>query len=476
MIDWEWENFEARVTSDHYIFKDHGPLFGPIQAFTIKRNPDLALILETKCSINASSSAIEYPLGTVRQNEDIATLESILGGTAVTLTGVQPQRHTKEYRLPEPDGEICETATVHKLAGQTINQSTPVYIIDWISNVSSTFIWPDITDEECITTKKVILGIGENALTMVRGSKSGNTTRNGVKLNIAGYEIFLCHLDGNQKIKIKKPGFILYTEMPSAEIREKIRIILSFLLGIYFVYLGHSVFCKDWRLVSYEAISAYALGGSAYKLPPCPPAPLGKMFEWEIDRTILSNMANKLYTHYDTLNFRSLSWALWHALSAVSHIAPVHYGAAIEALQNAYIKSNENKFNRKLLDGESWSSIKKQVEEIIDKSTTEKNLRYILKNKISNLNEKPSNIIMIEVLECLGLSLSKVERNAWQNRNLAAHGVHPKNENFIQQIRETKLLWLRFNRLLFAITEASDVYYDYYSLDRPTRKIKEEIP
>ena len=100
----------------------------------------------------------------------------------------------------------------------------------------------------------------------------------------------------------------------------------------------------------------------------------------------------------------------------------------------------------------------------------------ILQNKISGLNSKPQSVLLDELLANLGLTLSEIEKAAWQHRHNAGHGNYAKPEESTRLIRETKLLRLRFIRMVLAITKASELYYDYYTLGRPTRKIPEAIP
>jgi hypothetical protein len=45
MNSWDWEFFETEVTSDTYVVADHGPLFGPVTGFTLRRDEDLNLML-----------------------------------------------------------------------------------------------------------------------------------------------------------------------------------------------------------------------------------------------------------------------------------------------------------------------------------------------------------------------------------------------------------------------------------------------
>ena len=434
------------------------------------------MILETVSGQDAKSNATSYPPGTVRPNTETATLLSVTGTTTVTLNGVQPLSYIRSISHSPALGQLQEKSSIHELTGHTQNQNEPKYVIDWLANVEGCFRWPDITDDAIVTTKTLTIGRGENATTLTHTSRKDGGSRNCVKLNVEGNEIFLCTSDSHSAKEIKKPGFILYVGTPTEEFREKVRVCLSFSLGVYLVHLGHSIFCKDWHLVLFKAISAYALGGHAFEIPTTPPAPLGMKYEWEIDRDILSRMVNSICTHYDALNFRSLNWAFWHAVCATPHIAAVHYGAAVEALQRAYVKYNPATYQTTLLCQGHWSILKHAADTAVAAMPISNQTKKILQNKISGLNGKPPSVLLDELLSNLDLTLSELEQAAWQHRHDAGHGNYAKREESTRLIRETKLLRLRFNRMVLAITKASDTYYDYYTLDRPTRKLRDSIP
>jgi hypothetical protein len=476
MCDWEWESFDSFVNSGGFTFSDPGPLHAPINKFTLKRDADLQLILETVSGQDAISSATSHPPGTVRTNTDTATLSSVGGITTFTLTGVQPLGHIRSISHSDEPGNVQEKSSIHEITGHTQNPNEAKYVIDWLANVEGRFHWPDITDKSIVTAKNFTIRGGDIAQTLTHTSQQGGGSRNCVRMNVEGNEIFLCASNSQSAKEIKKPGFILYVGTPTEEFREKIRVSLSYSLVIYLVHLGHSSFCKDWDLVSFKAISAYALDGRVFELPPTPPAPLGLKMEWEIDRDILSRMVNSICTHYEELNFRSLNWAFWHALCATPDIAAVHYGAAIEALQRAYVEHNPDTYQTTLLCREHWDILKRAASTAVTTLPINDQTKRILLNKISNLNSKPPSVLLDELLSKLDLTLSEIEQAAWQHRNDAGHGNYTKPDEATRLIRETKLLRLRFNRMVFAITKASDTYYDYYTFGRPTRKLRDSIP
>jgi len=454
MCDWDWEPFDWFINAGKFTFSDPGPLHGPIHKFTIKRDADLKFILETISGQDAISNAISYPPGTVRSNvADVATLSDIWGGTTVTLSGVQPLKQARNLNIDPLLGELNEQSSIYAMSGVTSNKGEPKYIIDWLANVRH-FIWPDTTDDEIVTTRVLTIKNGGDGPIFTHSSKESSVSRNCVKFTVDGYEIYLSTSTSQSEKEINNPAFLLYIGSPTEEFRERIRTCLSFSLGSYIVHLGHSTFCKDFGLISFEAISAYALDGRAFEIATAPPAPLGTKYEGEIDRAILSRMVNSFYHHYDALNFLYLNWAFWHAVCATPHIAPVHFGAALEALQRVYVKNNPTNYQTALLERGDWRTLQCSAEAAIASMQIADGTKQVLINKISGLNRKPQSVLLDEVLSAIGLNLSEMEKTAWKRRNEAGHGIHAKPGEHVRLI----------------------IYYDYYTINRPVRKLFDPIP
>jgi len=94
---WDHEFAVSFINDGHFHVAEPGPLHSPILDFSIRRNEELDLILETKAPLEAKSTAPEHPSGTVRINTDCAGLENI-GGVKVKLTGVLPYRVSRYWR------------------------------------------------------------------------------------------------------------------------------------------------------------------------------------------------------------------------------------------------------------------------------------------------------------------------------------------------------------------------------------------
>jgi hypothetical protein len=186
-------------------------------------------------------------------------------------------------------------------------------------------------------------------------------------------------------------------------------------------------------------------------------------------------MVSALYEHYDSLRFGSLCWAYWHAVAATPHIAGVHFGAAIEALQTAYLKANKGAIKTSLIGKESWGALSNSVLKTIDELAEDEAVLQILRDKVGDLNKPPHGVITDRLLEILHLQLGERERKAWKRRNDAGHGNEIDPDGYIELIRDIKLLQIRFNKMIFAITGASDLYNDYFTINHAMRKLGDPV-
>ena len=119
------------INEGQFRLVDPGPLHAPIRGLSIKRDSDLTLSLETLTGADATSTAIEYPSGTVRLNTERVELVNDVGLKAV-LSGVQPHSyHITEYSGP---GTRKERSQVHWLIVETGAAGDISYTIEWLEN------------------------------------------------------------------------------------------------------------------------------------------------------------------------------------------------------------------------------------------------------------------------------------------------------------------------------------------------------
>ena len=185
-------------------------------------------------------------------------------------------------------------------------------------------------------------------------------------------------------------------------------------------------------------------------------------------------MVNALYAKYDALNFGVVSWAYWHAVAATPHIAAVHFGAALESLQRAFLSTSSAQASSTVVDEETWGRIRSALETSLDPLDLPSKILETFKNKVKNLNLRSQHSTSKDLMHELGVVLSSREKQAHNARHESAHGKD--NDVDVEWIRDLKLLRVLFHRILLAMTHANDEYYDYFTLGTPVRKLKEPVP
>lgn len=272
----QWQSFEEIIKSYAPVVNGHGPLAGPIHRFTIRRNRDLSLRMETEAPGSANESQSSHPVGTVRINDDRITFHTDLG-LELEAVGVQATRTNRHFESIAP-GVTTQTANIHRLVGKLPNSEAPHYAIDWLENLSSHYLWCDNIENKSSDSSNVILGgVPSNRpkFEMKGSSSGGGSGWAAAGLEVDGQQLYLCDLEKTKETHAKKPGCIVYVGLPTGEFRDKVRRCLSYALGSYFVYLGISRFDAEWHTTDFEAISLYSMRGQAMMLPPMLPSPLG---------------------------------------------------------------------------------------------------------------------------------------------------------------------------------------------------------
>lgn len=474
MSNWERESFDTVINQGLFHVTDHGPLHAPIISFSLKRNEKLRLILETQTGPNAKSTLIERPAGTVRINTETVELTNI-SAIKANLVGVQPihYRHSMDYH--KGTSTFKEVSQVHSVEATLRNDEPPKYTIDWLENVNeSPFVWPHSIDDTGADTKIRTLGEHGIGIQLTNSDERRAFSRSCVKFTVSGIETYLCANWQEPNKEWTKLGCLIYVGTPDETTRTKIRSAVSFSLGFYLVYLGHTKFCKDWKILSFKSVSAYSIDRKVFDLFVLPPAPLGTKYQHEIAPDMLSRMVNAIYSKYDELNFGSLSWAYWHALSATMHIAAAHFGALIEALQRIYLKANPTVFETRLIaDKNAWKAFSDVLNDEISKLEISEEDRKIIFNNVSSSNRKPQRMIIEGLLKTLNLKLGVDEDKAWKRRNDAAHGMIIEDGSELDIIQDTKILKVLFHRMILRMTNASDLYFDYSAIGFPVRKLND---
>jgi len=462
------------INNGHFTVVEPGPLHAPIQSFSLRRDENLCLILETELPPNATSVAVDHPPGTVRMSTERVLLRNI-GGIDAELIGVIPFS-LKSNTVGLTERARHELARVQVARTHDTNGEPAAYIIDWLENLpSSPFIWPASSQVVSTTHSRRAIGL-DDGITITRENEGFRSSKNAAKLTVEGRTFYVCALDGDERTETIRPGCIVFDGTPDDAFRKKVRTALSFALGLYLVDLGSTHYDGNWRVVSTLARSAYSLGRRAFDMGPEQMAPLGPRYLNELNHAQLNRAITALFRAYDELDLANLSWAYWHACAATVHIAPAHFGAAIEALQNAYIKSQPCIVAKAWTRPAVWKALRANMATAIDGTEISEQAKAALKAKLAMLNDVDQPSRLKALMAAIGLELGGNEDAAWRRRNKAAHGVPIPEGQELAAIRDMKLLKGLFGRLLLRITNAADEYIDYASPDFEYRSLASAPP
>lgn len=469
----EWEFFEAALNSSLYAITDHGPLHGPVTSFVIRRDRRLNLVMETTSAGDGRADRPEPAANAVFSPDGEVHWQGLHGGT-VTARGVLGRKLNTTYAATGLT--TVETSSIQSLHWTSAGVGEALHIVDWVENLSGSFIWPDSDRVEQTEIKSRILRSARGEIAIPLATTSESSGHSCARLSVGDWDVII----GTSRAKpqhVKNPGFILYLGLPDEEIRSRIRQCLSFCLGDYLVHLGSTTFDAEWKPASFIARGGHALTEDAFTISGRPPAPLGMHYEHEVDSALLGRIASGLFVAYDTYNLRNAFWNYWHAAAAPMHMAAAHFGAAIEALQRMYFaQSGTAHHGRIVADEVVWRDTYVQINQCIQGSALSADEKRMLSNKAQHLNSAPQSILADRFFASIGLSLSALERDVWQNRNRAAHGGRIPDDRVRQAVRENNVLRALTNRILLSISGGSNFYYDYYTLNRPTRQLSEAIP
>lgn len=398
------ENIFSYIDGKEFFISEYGILFNPILDFSLYRDKDLSIKLKTKLNAYSRPKHEQEADGITRLNKYTANFSNEYGDNA-SIFGIQSYGVT---RISD-DNEIssrCETVRIHSVDLSINNKTFCRYGIDWIYNLPLGFIWPNILYN--FRSENEYCGIEfEDGNVKILSSKENYSCSKAVAtFSVKNVNVYLCLLkelenDENQKYR---PGCIIYDGIMDLETRKKIRVSLSLALGVFLVDLGHTNYDNMWNALSMFARTAYSLNDYAFRMNPKPFSPLNSrnedIFNSQylniIDEETLGIIVNSFVDNYDILDLNNLSWAYWHACASTPHMAPAHFGAAIESLQTAYLKKYPHNVSRERIPDDAWQPIKDELTFVVNKSEVDDHVKLQITQQIGNLNQIGQRLLLKE--------------------------------------------------------------------------------
>jgi hypothetical protein len=463
MFDWKNQSI-VLLNERGFSVTDPGPLHAPVRKFKILRDENLELWIETEAPLDARSSAKPHLSGTIRINTDQVGIEHRHIDAKAVLSGVLTQR------LDQVEDHLEERAAIHELSTTLQDPSKAAYTIEWLDNMPKRCIWPDTIKTVAAKATTIII----DDLTVSESDERVGHGSAAARLTIAGHTLYVCVPPLGDD---SRAGCIVYVGAPDDKVRKKVRTALSFAFGLYLVETGHTVYDNKWQIVRALSISAYSLDARAFDLPAMPLTWLTERnFQFDIARQKLQRMVERFLAAYDDLDLANLAWAYWHARTATAHIAPAHFGAAIEALQEAFAEKHQDKIATTVFPRAEWKKLMEVLSAAIEGLSITDDLKKLLIGKIRSSNSLSQRDRLKAIAQAININIGSDEDAAWDRRNDAAHGRPIPEGKELEAIRDMKLLMVLFHRLLLSITGAADEYIDYLSPGIPPRRLKDPVP
>lgn len=440
-----------------------GTISVPVKKLTLSVDDELQLAIALTSDKSSVSKYVAHPPGTVRRLDDDLLFISSLNAK-LSVHGYQ--RKNKQV------SDVCvETYSVDRIDVSLVGEYFAEYTIEWIDNVhDSSHSWPDAVefDNEVLTIGK---DEGKLQIEIPNGDFGFGFSSACMQLSIGNISCYFFHLGNMKKGERNSPGFLLYQGKVDKTLREKILISLSFIIGRQLISVGHCDLDINWNPLAFSCQSSRTATKQAFYHISQPPLNIYSTHTF-MDGDLISKLISQILDKYDDLKFDRIMWRYWFARYAPTHAEAVQVGAIIEALQGIYLDLNGDKIRSTLIDkGIFKSKIKPAIAAAIrssDLSDGEKTLFIEKLNDLNRLSLKKKSELFFSYI---GLELSPLELQAWQQRNDAAHGNLYESEKTIEVIRETKVLINILHRQIIKTFGLGGNYIDYYSLNTPVRPI-----
>lgn len=471
MDGFEFEGIERYFNDGPSNHATSGPLAGEAKRLKLVRSPELTLYIEVEEDGWAADDRITAIPGSFSRRDDETEIILTLVGMA-RVKGLVNHGSSTNGR----SGRMVTTTrfSIHSIQMQfDHNHGTTAYTIEWIDNLPSSFIWPHLIKIRSETKVDRLIDWKAGSLEICRQSEGSGSSWAAMHLSLDGIELTIVCNTSKQQGK-ERTGSIIYTGECVESHRDKIRDTLSFLFGRPLVYLGCTAYNDRWYALSANAITPMTMDGRAFRMHSLPPFPIFKPpYENMLAAERFEAAATAILRRYDELNFQYVSWSYWHAMCSPYHMEAVHFGALIEHLQSRILALTSAKVDPHLIDRIKWKHIRSEIDKLLAQASIEADTLTTIRDNIARGNNAPQKVVLRRIMSSLSLAFENPEIEAWNQRNDAAHGEF--SNDYTRIILNNKILRILVHRLIAGITECSDRYRDYYSLNFPFRDVRSGV-
>lgn len=470
---WDWEYFTELQFENVRLDAGHTDAIA-LHSALLLRDEDRRIELTTQSADAIGKITPQRAMGETYIDNSYSKL--FTPNYTIELLGIG-QKKIKENLISEGIDKFTTTFDIQhvKLLVNSMEDSGVVKIIDYVANLPvNQYIWPNgyvenIDDE---TPNRTYFGFEEVSVRCA--VKEWCVNRSSMMLSIGGYTIIVGRFDSNSAPQ-PGAGYILYVGNPNEDERSRIRQSMSFAFGCPLVYFSSIGLNAQDHVVYGQLKAAQSSNGAFFKIPSIPPAPITVENSNMLDATAFQRIAQGIYNFKNQCDLDSLLWKMQYSEIAPYFMKPAYYGSLIERLQENYIELHGADLGRTLVPKKYFRYFKQPVLRYLDKLKLPLDLHGEFSNRINNANLAPRRVITERFFNLLGLELGEIENQAWKNRNDAAHGNVIEIEEQPLFIRRTRILKIILNRIILKITNGSDSYIDYFTLNYAIRDLEHSI-
>lgn len=325
------------------------------------------------------------------------------------------------------------------------------YLIEFVDNLKINHIFPHSMDISESHEKKYKLNDANFEL-VEKIINQNNFSKNSVRIKLEDDDVYII------KLGVENRGLIIYTKNLELLKRNKIRKLISFILGCPLIFYGFS-FVNKYMTPSFTYLRNISNSERAQlSINVQVPSPLSLKAFNVIEFLIFETLVEELYVKFEDYDLDNIFFTYWVAVNSNSVTAAVHYGAIIEKLQATYMKIHDVSYS-KILDKAIFKKMRKRLVEQLDEFELTPEQKQVFLNKIGNMNTYSQKDKMDFFCRDISLSLSDVEKLAWQQRNDAAHGNDISDIN--QAWKNTIILRELVNKFLLKILTSNKYYLSY---------------
>jgi hypothetical protein len=448
------ETFHLLLNSGLSKITDSGPLSFPVKSFEIKRDENQNLTITATSIANKRDCVDNFNNLETNITKSSSSIKFNCGDINAVASGVWNLSSYSNFNPTDNTGIRSEKACFESIESIPDDSEQVHYLIEWLDNIdTSLYIWPHGLKEESVTTFTRTF-LDDSEASAQHSIEKNYSVKDCLKLNVAGNEIYIVPSTNKSSKRSSGHGFILYKKFPPEDFRRKIRECLSFTFGQPLIYLGYTLLSNHFEFIGFKAISPYTYDEKIYDVQASPPTSVGNEHANKIDPNIFGNTVNSLFKHYDELNFQHIFWIYWHAFMSPPHSQPAQLGAGIEALQQAYRKSNRPEYKTQLLSTENARHLKSEYIKLVNEMNLNEDEKDALLKKASTLNNPSQDTLNDRFFACLSLKMCDKEKSAWKRRNDSAHGKIIERDDFLALLNDIEILKSIFNRIIIKMCQA----------------------